>query len=76
MKDAMRCVEMTDGTISGGRPIDGEVSVGVLCDLLEGSTVQSSMDLGSAVIHEVCHVTFGQMTLISTICGRAAIAYR
>lgn len=50
-----------------------EVELSVLCDMLEESEVIESLDIGSAIVHQVSHPSRGRMVLVSTVCGRAAI---
>jgi hypothetical protein len=37
------------------------------CDALEEGTIQSSLDIGSAIIHKVLHPVMGAILLIGTM---------
>lgn len=42
-------------------------------DILEESTLNETLDLGSAVIHKVTHRTRGALALVSTSGGACAV---
>lgn len=50
-----------------------EVGVEELCSLMEQSSIEETLDLGSTILHVADHVHHGRLVLISTACGRAAV---
>jgi hypothetical protein len=50
-----------------------EISFEDYNDLLEKSQIVNTIDLGSALIHNVIHPIDGRMALVNTVCGRSAI---
>lgn len=42
------------------------ISLESYCDLLEESEVQSTLDMGSALLHKVLHPKLGNIVLVST----------
>lgn len=50
-----------------------QLSLTQLCDLMEQSDVEETLDLGSTILHVVQHVHKGKVLLVSTACGLAAL---
>lgn len=50
-----------------------EINLGECSDLLEQSVINSSIDIGSAVVHSATHPHHGEIMLVNTICGRCAV---
>ena len=49
------------------------IGFGELCDLMEQSEVERTLDLGSTILHIVHHVHKGSLLLVSTVDERAAV---
>lgn len=53
--------------------VGSEISLDDHCALLEASEVLKTLDIGSALIQQISHPAHGKVTLVNTICGRAAV---
>lgn len=59
--------------MSKGMVTSSEVTLEAYCDLMESSSVLSSVDIGVAVIYQVSHPTHGCLTLVNAMNGRSAV---
>lgn len=53
--------------------VSSEITLEAYCELLELSSILSTIDIGTAVVHQVSHPTHGSLTLVNAACGRSAV---
>lgn len=50
-----------------------EIDLGKFCNLLEESSANGSVNLGSVIIHDITHPLHGRLLLVNTADGRSAL---